>query len=537
MRTRPRDWIRPVAACTAVTALTLASCAHRPWIAVPDPVVERPVPDDSEVARGYLDAHNHVMSDMGFGGGLLCGRPFHPDGIDEALQDCPDHLPHGELALFENLTRTGHPPGHDPVGWPTFTDWPAWDSLTHQKNYHEWMQRAWKGGLRLMVNHLVTNRQLCEVWPAKRTGCDEMASIRAQAKMTRELEAYIDGIYGGPGRGWFRVVESSAEARRVIAEGKLAVVLGVETSEPFGCRLWSGRPMCTEQDIDRGLDEMHALGVRTMFVCHKFDNALCGVRFDPDAQGVIINAAQKLSTDRFWAVETCPTDAHDNTIVSWGTLPPPLDQLVQPGSLPFYPAGPHCNTKGLTDLGRHMVEGMIERNMVVEIDHMSAKAAEESLRILEEAGYPGVVSSHSWADPSYFGRIYALGGTVAQYGHDSEDFAKEWADTRDLRAAHGVIGYGVGIDANGFGPQPAPRTGNGVSPVEYPFTVLGGEQLDRARTGLRSWDVNTDGMAHYGLLPDWIEDLRIVAGEEIVEDLSYGAEQYIRTLEGAEGFS
>ena len=77
------------------------------------------------------------------------------------------------------------------------------------------------------------------------------------------------------------------EARSVIEQGKLAVVLGVEVSQPFGCGIRNGVAQCDQADIDAGLDELYDLGVRRMFVCHKFDNALCGVRFDGGTAGTI----------------------------------------------------------------------------------------------------------------------------------------------------------------------------------------------------------------------------------------------------------
>lgn len=482
--------------------------------------------------RGYVDAHSHLFSYEAFGGSLMCGRPFHPDGIAAALRDCPDHHPNGELAWFENFTRTGSPVGsHDPVGWPTFRDWPAHDSLTHQQAYYTWVERAWRGGLRVLVNHLVANRQLCAIYPLRRNPCDEMASIRLQAQRARELQAHIDAEHGGPGRGWFRIVSDAAEARRIVTEGKLAVVLGVETSEPFGCRQVLGVPGCTRAQIDRGLDEMYALGVRSMFVCHKYDNALCGVRFDSGTQGAIVNLGNLLGTGSFWQARTCAAPPHDNPIEPGGVLPEQLARLLPPGvSLPLYPPAPHCNVRGLTALGEHMVQGLMRRGMLVEIDHMSVKAADRTLDLLEAAGYPGVVSSHSWTAPEYFGRIYALGGMITQYGHDAEHFVAEWRRTKQ---AHRVTGYGYGLDANGMGRLPAPRTGNAAGPVTYPFTTFEGVTLDRARTGERTWDVNTDGVAHYGLVPDWIEDMRLLAGDELVRDMAAGAEAYLRTWEAA----
>jgi hypothetical protein len=383
------------------------------------------------------------------------------------------------------------------------------------------------------VNHLVTNRQLCEILPFTVDPCDEMDSIRLQARMTRDLEAFIDGQYGGPGTGWFRVVESSAEAREVIAEGKLAVVMGIETSEPFGCTAWDGAPACDESDIDAGLDEVYELGVRSVFLCHKFDNALCGVRFDSHGLGLVINLGNKLSTNRFWRTEACAGEAHDNTILGEGVLPVWL-AFASGDPLPLYPDAPHCNRTGLTALGEYALQGLMDRNMLVEIDHMSAKAAGRALDLLEAADYPGVVSSHSWVDPTYYDRIYALGGMVGAYGAPAGAFEQEWRRTEDLRREHGVRGFGIGTDANGFGGLAGPRPDAGADPLAYPFAALDGHLMDRPTTGLRTWDLNDDGMAHYGLLADLAADISQQGPPELGEQLAAGAEQYLRTLAATE---
>ena len=39
---------------------------------------------------------------------------------------------------------------------------------------------------------------------------------------------------------------------------------------------------------------------------------------------------------------------------------------------------------------------------------------------------------------------------------------------------------------------------------------------------------------HYGLYPDWIEDLRMVAGQGIVDDMANGAESYLQMWARAE---
>ena len=59
--------------------------------------------------------------------------------------------------------------------------------------------------------------------------------------------------------------------------------------------------------------------------------------------------------------------------------------------------------------------------------------------------------------------------------------------------------------------------------------------LDQQRSGERVYDINADGVAHYGLYPDWIEDLRMQAGNRIVRDMGRGAEAYLQMWERADG--
>ncbi|MFI1356313.1 discoidin domain-containing protein [Streptomyces sp. NPDC020898] len=481
--------------------------------------------------KGFVDAHNHLFSNEAFGGRLICGKVFSTSGIADALKDCPEHYPDGTLAIFDYITHGGDGK-HDPVGYPTFKDWPAYDSMTHQANYYAWIERAWRGGQRVLVNDLVTNGMICSIYPFKDRSCDEMTSIRLQAKLTYALQDYIDAQYGGAGKGWFRIVTDSAQAREVVKQGKLAVVLGVETSEPFGCKQILDIAQCSKADIDKGLDELYDLGVRSMFLCHKFDNALCGVRFDEHGLGTAINVGQFLSTGTFWQTETCKGPQKDNPI---GDASTEAEADLPAGTeVPEYNANAQCNVRGLTDLGEYAVHGMMKRKMMLEIDHMSVKATGQALDIFEASSYPGVLSSHSWMDLNWTERVYGLGGFIAQYMHSSEEFVAEAARTDALRTKYGV-GYGYGTDFNGIGDHPAPRGANTGTTVTYPFTsVDGGSVINRQTTGQRTWDINTDGAAHVGLVPDWIQDIRQVGGADAVSDLFRGAESYLDTWGGSE---
>jgi microsomal dipeptidase-like Zn-dependent dipeptidase len=488
---------------------------------------------------GTVDGHNHVTAYEFLGGDAHCGEPWNPQGPAAALVDCPDHYPDGSAAVLENALYGDPLHKHDPVGWPTFEDWPAPPSLTHEQTYYRWIERAHLGGVRIMVNDLVENVALCEVYPIKHNSCDDMTSVRLQYRRIHELEEFIDAKEGGPGQGWFRIVRDPFEARRVINEGKLAMVLGIETSEIFGCGGSEALPRCSREQILDGLDEIQRMGVASFFPIHKFDNALGGVRFDSGTFGAAINAANFKQTGHFWEIEPCKGPESDNeqaTVVPEDVIDAGLLSFFPAGTVPLYPPPPHCNALGLTPLGEFTVEQAIDRGLMIEVDHMSAKSASRALALAEARGYSGVLSSHSWMDPHLRSRVYGLGGFIEPITSGPESFIEEWRQLREVADPRFHFGIGFGADANGFHAQPDPRGAGKPSAVTYPFKSLDGRiTFDRQVSGQRVYDVNVDGVAHYGLYPDWMEQLRLLAGKPIADDLMNGAEAYLETWERAIG--
>jgi microsomal dipeptidase-like Zn-dependent dipeptidase len=508
----------------------------------------------SEVS-GFLDAHLHMMAFEFLGGRARCGRPWHRFGVTHALVDCPDHEPGGHGAVLETVLSGGDPvTGHNTDGWPTFAGWPRYNSLTHEQIYYKWLERAWRGGLRMFVNLLVDNNQLCKIYPYKRNSCNEMDGVRLQAQRIRQLQDYIDAQSGGPGEGWFRIVTDPFEAREVMNAGKLAVVLGIEVSVPLDCGLTLDMPQCDLNDIDTGLDEVYDLGVRQMELVNKFDNAFAGVAGDEGTTGVVVNQGNKGETGHYWRMDTCDepaSHAHDKHQLNWHDHSGAPDEFSgrdslagailalagTSGAAPIYPQGPHCNILGLSELGEAMIKGMVERGMIFDPDHMSAKAQTEALDLVESLGYSGIVSSHGWSNNTIYPRIYELGGVVTPYAGGSSSFVGAWREHREWADGRFYFGFGYGADTNGFGSQGGPRGADAENPVTYPFEGFGGVTIDQQHSGTRSYDINTDGVAHYGLYPDWIEDLRRQAGNGIVEDLSRGPEAYLQMWERAIGIA
>ena len=64
--------------------------------------------------------------------------------------------------------------------------------------------------------------------------------------------------------------------------------------------------------------------------------------------------------------------------------------------------------------------------MIFDPDHMSVKARSSALDTIDELGYHGVVSSHSWATPDAYPRIYQEGGFITPYAGDSTGFVEKW---------------------------------------------------------------------------------------------------------------
>jgi hypothetical protein len=493
--------------------------------------------------RGFWDPHMHIMAFEAFGGGVHCGRPWHRYGVTHALPDCAEtEGPAGLADPAKNFVNWGLPAfPHDTVGWPTFRDWPNHHSLTYEQTYYKWLERSWMGGLRLAVNLLVDNRAFCVVLAQpqhRRNPCNEMETVRREAKAIYEMQDYIDAQSGGPGKGFFRIVRNPFEARKVINDGKLAVVLGIEISELFGCTRLNDVPQCDKADVDRSLDEVYRMGVRDMELLNKFDNAFVGVRFDSDTFGLFVNGGNALTTGKFWRARTCTGPEADNTIARVPPISDPIFDTPLAGvlsGLPLYPSPPHCNVIGMTPLGEYLVRKMIRRGMIVDPDHMSVTAANRALEILAREKHSGVVSSHSWTDERNWPDIYRLGGVVAPKAGSSTGFIENWREARKMRDRRYYFGFGFGDDMNGFATQGPPRTG-AENPVRYPFESFdGGVRFDRQRSGERVFDINADGVAHFGLYPDWVEDLRKQAGGRIVRDLSRGAEAYLQMWERAVG--
>ena len=430
----------------------------------------------------------------------------------------------------------------DQVGFPTFKDWPSAHALTYEGTYWKWVERTVAVGP-ADGGHAAggQRRALCDLQTNRVNSCDEMEGAKLQRKRLYELQDYIDAQYGGPGKGFLRVVTDPFQARRVVADGKLAVVMGMETSAMFGCRGNDQTAECDRAKIDRGLAEFRKLGIRSFFPVHKFDNPLGGTKMDGGTTGLVVNPGNKIAFGSYWDATHVhrPRDrqhADRATAARWrarvaGT---PL-QGVLGGQTPVYPPGPHCNARGLTSLGRYLIDKLMDSKSIVEIDHMGAADAQP------DAGHPREAPLLRRDLRAHVGVAAELPAHLqaGRRGHPRGRLAgrvrassSEWAAYRKLRDKRFYFGFGYGSDTNGLAVQGSPPQ----KPLAYPFTALDGKtKMDRQVTGQRTFDYNKEGVAHYGLYADWLADLRRTGGQQMAREMNRGAEAYLQMWERAEG--
>jgi hypothetical protein len=476
---------------------------------------------------------------MRAGGRVIDGKAYDRYGITRALgRDARNHGPDGSADVTGNLLRTGLPFGtHDTHGWPTFAGWPVHDTNTHQQTYFRWLQRMWMAGERIVVAQVVEDEPLCRIEPVRAHSCDEFRAIALGVRRLRGLERYVDAQSGGPGEGWLRIVSGPRQARRVVERGDLAVVIGAEWSSPLGCTEQAG---CTRADVDRGIARLRELGVRSTFVAHWVDNGFAGAALEGGVKGTFINVFNAFQNGRYLRSGRCPHPSQGEEVNTLGPLEMQILSQFFPATkglepMPAYPPGRQCNRKGLTRLGAYFIRRLIANRMLIEADHMSEWARERVLRITGRHGYP-LVSSHtgtggSWTDGE-LRKLYRNGGFASATPAAAPELAAKISRFHEFSDRDRWFGVGLGSDTGGFSSLPGPAGGPGL---DYPFKGAGGEvTFRRQRTGERIFDLNEDGVAHYGLFADLLAAMRDAPrGPAATRSLYRSAEAYLRTWERA----
>ncbi|MBV9710421.1 MAG: membrane dipeptidase, partial [Ktedonobacteraceae bacterium] len=480
--------------------------------------------DLSAEVWGFADIHSHPMANMAFGGQLFWGKPDGP--IEEALAWCtPAHGPGGTgtgslegniLMTFFESTGYGSGLGHLVGGYPQFDGWPRFTTLIHQQMHVDWIRRAYDGGLRLLVAHAVNNELSASQYNGK-PPYDDVTAVETQIAALKALAANHSD--------WMQIAYSSADARSIIQQNKLAIVLGVEVDSIGN---WKDASAVTQADITSYLKHLyHDLGVRHLFPVHMANNVLSGSAIYNDIfnltnfylHGNYLEVEDGSPLGIEFRLEVDPGAGPTLARIQMGYNPPDAEYAK-------YSKG-HVNAAGLSDLGKFFIQTMMSLGMIVEVDHMSQKSVEETLTLAEQNDYP-VVAGHTmfrelnwkWESETQcihkcageqsksaeqVERIRSLGGMVAPIVNqvdirnvgdviptlagkipiESTGSATSWASAY-LYAVEKMGGRGVavGTDTNGLAKLNGPRFGLNAS--YYLDANIAGWDIDPARKPLRA---------------------------------------------------
>lgn len=582
-------------------------------------------PKPRQPLGGFVDLHTHPVSNVGFGGKLIYGGasvgallPSDPDckprvrATSEGQALGHDRAVHGGFDLFNNRCgnsireilihmlqgelHASNPPS-DAYGFPTFRDWPVWNDMTHQKMWTEWIRRSFAGGLRVMVALAVNNKTLGDlVTVANLSGTpdlptDDKASADLQID---EIERFV-----AANSDFMEIALTAEDIARITSVPKLAVVIGVEIDHIGNLQTatWSGPVPTTvvpsASELKAEIHRLYNAHVRYIFPIHLLDNAFGGTATYED----LFNVSNVRESGAPWRLKcACAVDGIGYVYKS--ALSGLAAEIIGRG-VPFLPGpGPTCssgqrNALALTANGIEGIREMMRLGMLIDIDHMSQDAVDQTLSLAEAVtpgGYPlnsghnnvrgaGLPASERALTVTQYRRIAALHGMagVGSSGQDAASWLTLYNQVLTAMGPGAVAGFGT--DTNGFGlgmpPRPGPQMRVVANPAnapcqdecpcgdlvtlqctgckaqcnrKYPPSTVCVARCDQpapavqytdafpaSMDGPKTWNYNTDGVAHYGMLPDFLKDVgSLPGGAVVVTNVMSGAEYFYQTWRKAE---
>lgn len=519
---------------------------------------------------GWVDLHAHPATHLAFGRKLIHGAP-DVGSLIPADADCDhdvtardinhalghDKSTHGGWNLFNNpcgdnireqvidQLQASNGAVQTPQaasGAPSFPDWPRWNDITHQKMWIDWIKRAHSQGLRVMVALATNNKTLGDaVAGSGDAPTDDKASGDLQIKAITELVSrHTD---------FMEVAYSAADVRRIVGAGKLAIVLGLEL-DAFG-NFYGKNAAPSESKLKTEITRLYNLGVRYIFPVHTIDNHLGGSAVYENA----FNLSNYREAGHFWNL-ACSKESDkityhfdpenpgtwDAGVMFVKATKLGVDVLREPPDPPSCSSGQgHINAQGLTALGRFAVREMMRQGFLIDIDHMSQRSANETLLIAAGVylgGYPinsghneprGSGGSENSRTTSQIKKIAAMQGMFGLGIAKSTPagFIQAYLAVTQAVSGEGDGFVAIGSDVNGleFGARPV----SGSVTYDASFKKL--------KTGNRTWDYNTDGLANYGLMPDFIRAIGQASSDgstKVVPGLNKSAEYFARMWEQVE---
>lgn len=342
---------------------------------------------------------------------------------------------------------------HNPMGGPTFSEFPDFRHGAHQQQHITQIHRAYLGGMRLMSALAIHNRGLeygmgwvvCgnDGRPTVDTTSDADV-VRAHVQAMRQIAEL--------NKDWLEIAYTPEQARRIIESNRLAIILGVEVPE-IDSFLPAGRSIA-----DR-VDELVNLGIRQVVIVHGMDNALGGSALFNDLYNTVGDwmnrppasrdevqalsgslTVKPFSKAAFFDITSVPpepllpehpdddpilkadpilfrlSNPHRVVLSNVFTRPDPRTHVAPLLDVPYGPLHPfvntapavatergvydgyvdgHRNARRLSGRGEEMIRTLAKRGMLLDFAHMGDETVKGALTALDSKGcgeYPFMVS-------------------------------------------------------------------------------------------------------------------------------------------------
>jgi microsomal dipeptidase-like Zn-dependent dipeptidase len=382
---------------------------------------------------GFADYHTHPMSHFAFGGHdqdfPLFGDPGNIAGdYENGAVDIATDIPHcvhghgggyfaeafintsqlmnyGALSIIESIILP-----HKRSGGPEFRHFPDHLMGAHQQDHITMIKRSYDGGLRLVVALATDNAAAQFLTGVVRDKV--MPIVREKDSIQTQLQRVKDRAAANS--DWMEIAYSAADARRIIQNNKLAVVLGVEIDQlgQFNCPIEQVHCTPSPDEIKTEADLLWSEGVRAVTPIHAADNLLGGpsVFIEPynwlndllhrdninstswqvrktqpayfdirqDDAGCSPNPAvhrgecvlRELSADLELRV------ALGYPLFNWFRKSPVI--MIQPKTYQFDTLYGHKNQKGLLPFGKQYIKELMDRGIIVDTAHMSDLSVQDT---------------------------------------------------------------------------------------------------------------------------------------------------------------
>jgi microsomal dipeptidase-like Zn-dependent dipeptidase len=354
---------------------------------------------------GIADTHAHPAHNNGFGNKLILGRAHDPLSTTYSTTLC--RVYHGGGGHLNTVFIGGADVHPIMQGWPDFVGFPRFNSKTHQQQHVEFMKRAWQGGMRLISALAVNNMYL----PSLALGPghdgqpydDDSVTLR-QIQELKEIAASQSD--------WLEIAYTPKDARRIIAQGKCAMVLGVEVDNfgnfkvssynwndgvnPANVPLTSLTASNAEELLTRKIQQYHDLGVRQVTPLHYLTGTFGGAAVFRGQIALIqfaFNNRLRVKEAIERKIPYSLRDDYDASMIAAGHLP--ADYLVKIEGAEGAPST--INASGMSDFGRLLMRKLMDQGMLVDSEHMGYDTKEELFALAAQRNYP-VMSSHT--DPA-----------------------------------------------------------------------------------------------------------------------------------------